>query len=93
MPWRMMRIESKTDPPDRNPAATRRRRGGVRKCGTRYASHATAMAAKITPVVPTPRRYGAVRTLLVILSGVSQETDVTDVAAVHRAGVSSTQGP
>ena len=31
--------------------------------------------------------------LLVILSGVSQETDVTDVAAVHRTGVSSTQGP
>src|SRR4029450_1803941 len=49
------------------------------KCGTRYASHAMAMAAKITPVVPTPRRYGGNRVLQAILSGVSQETDVTDV--------------
>ena len=40
------------------------------------------MAAKITPVVPTPRRYGGRRTLQVILSGVSQETDVTNVAKV-----------
>jgi hypothetical protein len=38
------------------------------------------MAAKITPVVPTPRRYEPNRALEVILSGVSQETDVTDVA-------------
>jgi hypothetical protein len=38
------------------------------------------MAAKITPVVPTPRRYESSRTPPLILSGVSQETDVTDVA-------------
>jgi hypothetical protein len=37
------------------------------------------MAAKITPVVPTPRRYEARRAPPLILSGVSQETDVTDV--------------
>src|SRR4051794_30868600 len=37
------------------------------------------MAAKITPVVPTPRRYEASRTPPLILSGVSQETNVTDV--------------
>ncbi len=60
------------------------------KCGTRYASHAIAMAAKITPVVPTPRRYGAEPRSQVILSGVSQETDVTDVAQ-HLTGRSKVE--
>jgi hypothetical protein len=35
--------------------------------------------SKITPVVPTPRRYGGNPVLQAILSGVSQETDVTNV--------------
>ena len=47
------------------------------------------MAAKITPVVPTPRRYEASRTPTLILSGVSQETNVTDVAIVQRRAFTS----